>query len=444
MKKIIPESLRRLYRVFISYLGAIRYGFPSRKLTVIGVTGTSGKSTTTSMIFHILKENDYPVGMISTVGAVAGNKKVETGLHVTTPDPYELQKLLAFMVKRKVKYVVLETSSHALAQGRTGSIEFDYAVYTNIKRDHLDWHGSWEEYAKSKAILAKKTSIDGKIIINREDKSMYDVMSSYLDKVYTDKFITYSFNEIINISESNGEIRFRLNDVNYVLSTLGLYNVENALAAINVANLIGIAPKQISGVLKTFKGLEGRMQVMQKEPFYIIVDFAHNADSLEQSLSTAKKLTSQTGKLICVFGSAGLRDIEKRYVMGEISAKYADVTVITAEDPRTESLTAINSQIIEGTERSGGKLIKRFKNTEELNDYEISTKELKHGAVFAFDEESVNSRYDAVRFAIQMAEEGDVVIMEGKGHEKSLCFGTTEYPFTDQEAVKKALEGDNS
>ncbi len=439
MKKIIPEKIKKLFRVFIAFLGALRFGFPSQKLKIIGVTGTSGKSTTTAMIFHILKESGIDVGMISTVGAIAGNKKLETGLHVTTPDPYELQRILAFMVKRKVRYVVIETSSHALAQGRVAGIAFDYAVYTNIKRDHLDWHGSWEEYAKAKAILAKNITAEGKIIINREDKKMYDFMSSYLSKRYVEKFVTYSFNEILNISESGGEIRFRLNDINYTLPTIGLYNVENALAAINVANQLGIKYKQISSTLKTFKGLEGRMQIMQKEPFYIIVDFAHNADSLEQALSTVKKLTSNTGKVICVFGSAGLRDIEKRYKMGEISGKYADITIITAEDPRTESLKEINSQIIEGVKKSGGKLLKRFDDHDEFENYEVNEKDIKNGIIFAFDEENINSRFDAIKFAIQIAREGDVVITEGKGHEQSLCFGNTEYDFTDQEAVKRAL-----
>lgn len=440
MKKYIPENLRKFFRQVRAYAGAIRYAFPEKKLVIIGVTGTSGKSTTTSMIFHMLRECGLEAGMVSTVGAIAGTKKMDTGLHVTTPDPYELRGILAFMVKRKVKYVVLETSSHALAQGRTAGIKFDYAVYTNIKRDHLDWHGTWENYAASKAILAETTKPDGKIVLNREDKDMYDFMMAHLSKENTEKVITYSFNEILNISEGKGDIKFRLNDVNFTLPVIGIFNVENVLASINVGLDLGLSLKDISNAFKTFKGLKGRMQIMQTEPFLIIVDFAHNTDSLEQSLSTVKKLTGSLGKVINVFGSAGLRDVEKRYDMGEISAKYADVTVITSEDPRVEKLSDINDQIIEGAGRSGGKLVKRFKNTEDLDSYEINPKEIKHGAVFAFDEETVNSRYDAVRFAINIAKEGDVVILEGKGHEESLCFGTVEYPFTDQEAVKRVIE----
>ncbi|MCA9381185.1 UDP-N-acetylmuramyl-tripeptide synthetase [Candidatus Dojkabacteria bacterium] len=439
LKLVIPESLRKQWRYFLSFLGAVRYGFPARKLKLIGVTGTSGKSTTTAMIYHLLSESGLEVGMISTVGAKAGKKVLETGLHVTTPDPYELQKILAFMVKRKMEYVVIEASSHALAQGRLGKIEFEVSVFTNIKKDHLDWHKTWENYAKSKAILAKKTKPDGKIIVNREDKEMYKFLSDYLGDTYSDRFITYSFNEILNISESGGYINFRLDDTNFSLPMLGMYNVENALAAINVAQVLGIDPKESSKALKTFPGIKGRMQIMQREPFFVIVDFAHNNDSLIKSLQSANKLKSGLGKVITVFGSAGLRDVQKRYEMGETGTKYADVVIVTAEDPRVESLKEINDQIIKGAEKSGANLIQRFKDHEEFENYKVDKQKVNRGDLFVFDQEDVQNRYDAIEFAFKIANEGDVIITEGKGHEQSLCFGETEYPFTDQEAVRRAI-----
>ncbi|MCA9386446.1 UDP-N-acetylmuramyl-tripeptide synthetase [Candidatus Dojkabacteria bacterium] len=440
LKIIVPEPLRKQWRLLLSLIGSVRYGFPARKLKFIGVTGTSGKSTTTAMIYHLLSENGYDVGMISTVGARAGKKNLETGLHVTTPDPFELQKILAFMVKRKMEYVVIEASSHALAQGRLGNVHFDISVFTNIKKDHLDWHKTWENYAKSKAILAKKTKPSGKIIVNREDKEMYKFLSDYLGDTYTDRFITYSFNEILNISESNGNINFRLDNTNFSLPMLGMYNVENALAAINVAQVLGIDPKESSTVLKSFPGIKGRMEIMQREPFFVIVDFAHNNDSLIKSLQSANKLKSGLGKVITVFGSAGLRDVSKRYEMGETGAKYADIVIITAEDPRVESLKEINSQIIKGAEKSGGRLVQRFKDHDEYQKYVVEDKKVNRGDIFVFDEESVQNRFDAIEFAFKIAVPGDVIITEGKGHEQSLCFGETEYPFTDQEAVRRAIE----
>ncbi|GAB4286278.1 MAG: UDP-N-acetylmuramoyl-L-alanyl-D-glutamate--2,6-diaminopimelate ligase [Candidatus Dojkabacteria bacterium] len=444
MKKYIPESLRRAWRVLISFFAALRFGFPSRKLIIIGVTGTSGKSTTANLIYHILDKNNLPAGVISTVGVKAGKKVLDTGLHVTTPDPIQLQKLLRYLANKKVKYVVLEASSHGLAQGRIGLTKFDYAVYTNIKRDHLDWHGSWENYAKAKAILARRIKTEGKIFINRDDKDMYDFLQKELDESLDKNILTYSMKEISELEETAIGTRFMLNGQQFILPILGAYNVENALAAINVAKEIGLSYEEIAASLKTFMGLEGRMQVMQPSPFAIIVDFAHNTDSLIKSLQTAKKLTSYKGRVITVFGSAGLRDIEKRYTMGEAAGELADIIIVTAEDPRTESLEKINSQIIEGAMRQDVKLIARFKNHKEYEQFikekmSSPTFEVERKSVFAFDEESTQSRYDAIEFAIRIAREGDVVITEGKGHEQSLCFGTTEYPFSDQDAVDRAL-----
>jgi UDP-N-acetylmuramoyl-L-alanyl-D-glutamate--2,6-diaminopimelate ligase len=440
IKFLIPESVRRFIRVTRSDIGALWYRYPANKLILIGVTGTSGKSTTASMIYHILHESGYSVGLISTLGARAGQKNIDTGLHVTTPDPIALHKILGFMVKKQIKYVVIETSSHALAQGRLGRIQFDHAVYTNIKRDHLDWHGTWENYAQSKALLAKKLKENGSVFLNREDKDMYTVLFNTLGEEFAKKTLTYSFKEIVNVDETKDGINFRYNDTNFSLPIIGLYNVENALAAISVTAKIGIGLKDISKAFENFNGVEGRMQIMQKSPFMVIVDFAHNTDSLTQSLQTARKLSSSHGKTIVVFGSAGLRDVEKRYTMGEVAAQFADIVIIAAEDPRTESLYDINSQIIEGTEKSGGILINRFATHQDYQEYKIDPKEIESKSVFVFDQENIQNRFDAIDFAISIASEGDVVITEGKGHEKSLCFGTIEYPYTDQEAVKKSLE----
>jgi UDP-N-acetylmuramoyl-L-alanyl-D-glutamate--2,6-diaminopimelate ligase len=440
IKNIFPESLKKYIRILKSILGSIIYRFPSRKLIVIGVTGTSGKSTTSNLIYHILEENNLNVGIISTVGAKVGKKNLDTGLHVTTPDPIQMQKLLRYMVKRGAKYVVIETTSHALAQGRLGLMKFDYAVYTNIKRDHLDWHKSWEGYARAKAELINKLKPTGKIVLNRDDKEMYNFLSKFTgSNTFLEKAITYSLNEPVDIIETPQGTHFTLNNNNYKLQILGLYNVENALAAINVSKLLGLSYGQISSALATFKGIEGRMEVVLDKPFLVIVDFAHNTDSLIKSLETAKKLTSYNGKVITVFGSAGLRDVEKRYTMGEASVKYGDIAVVTAEDPRIEKLSDINDQILEGTERAGGKLIRRFANTQEFEEYEVDRDSINRGSVFVFDEESTASRFDAIEFALKIAKSGDVIITQGKGHEQSLCFGTTEYPFRDQEAVKKAI-----
>lgn len=446
LKRLIPEFLKYRTRVFRSFIGDIRYGYPTKEVKLIGVTGTSGKSTTANLIYHMLEDNGFKTGVISTVGAKAGRKVLDTGLHVTTPDPMDFKRILRFMADRGCEYVVVEASSHALAQGRLGNIKFDYAVYTNIKRDHLDWHKTWEHYASSKALLAVNTNPNAPIIVNRDDKEGYEFLRRYLTSIKKgDQLITYSMNEIRGIKEEREGIYFQVSDDYYFLPMIGRYNVENSLAAITLGQLFKIPSKDMAKSLKSFRGIEGRMEIMKSDPYQVVVNFAHNQDSLVKSLKSARELISKNSRIIVVFGSAGLRDVEKRYTMGEAAGKHADVIVITAEDPRTEKLYSINSQIIEGADREGGVLQKRFADSGEYKEYleknePLSNMHTQEKAIYVFDEESVNGRYDAIDFAIRIARPGDFVITEGKGHEQSLCFGTTEYDFTDQDAVKKALK----
>lgn len=446
MKNFIPEKFKRRIRIFKSIVGSVYTGFPAKNLVIIGVTGTSGKSTTANMIYHVLKENGLPVGVISTVGAKAGSEMIDTGLHVTTPEPIQLQKILKFMVSKDIKYVVLECSSHALAQGRLGNLKFDYAVFTNIKRDHLDWHKTWENYASSKAIMIKNLKDNGYVIINRDDKDSYVFLNEFSRRhKRLDKVISYSQKELPHIDIDPTGIKFILDDQSFNIPIIGSYNLENILATITIATTMGIKLEDVSESLKTFRGVKGRMEVIQTEPFLAIVDFAHNTDSLIKSLNSAKELVSQNGKLITVFGSAGLRDVEKRFTMGEAAAKIADIIIATSEDPRTESLFDINSKIIEGAKASGALFIDRFSNTDEYRSREERVIEKVHSksekpVIIAFDEESIASRVDAIEFALKIAKPGDVVITEGKGHEMSLCFGVEEYPFTDQEAMVKGIK----
>lgn len=443
LKEIVPENLRRRFRLLQSFLAAAYYGFPAKKLKLIGVTGTSGKSTTTNIIFHVLNENGYRVGMISTTGARAGDKYLDTGFHVTTPDPIDFQRLLKFMVDKRIEYVIVEASSHALAQGRLGNSKFENSVYTNIKKDHLDWHKTWENYAEAKALLALSTKKSGTVIINRDDKESYAFLTSYIKQNKPGlNVVSYSFKELVDPKETIEGLHFVFAGHKYFVPIFGVHNIENALATLNLMVAMGLDESQIEKGFSTFKGIKGRMEVMQKEPFWIIVDFAHNTDSLRKSLISAKKLAKPGRKLINVFGSAGLRDVEKRYTMGETSAELADITVITAEDPRIEKLEDINNQILEGTQKGGGKLVERFKNLEEMEAWLMKNGKatVPNKSVFVFDEESVESRFGAIDFAIRIAKEGDVIITEGKGHEESLAFGTTEYPFSDQEAVRRSLD----
>jgi UDP-N-acetylmuramoyl-L-alanyl-D-glutamate--2,6-diaminopimelate ligase len=449
MKKfnsIFPENLKKKFRILRSIFGEIFYKFPTRDLKIIAVTGTSGKSTTANMIFHILKQNGLKTGVISTVGAMVDNKTIDTGFHVTTPDPFALQKYLAFMKKRGAEYVVIECSSHALAQGRLGRLKFDIGVFTNIKRDHIDWHGNWENYASAKGTILDRLKIFGKVVINRDDKDMYNFLVAKSSKDTSEYFISYSIKEPTNIIETAAGTRFTLNNVDFFLPIIGTYNIENALAAINTALSLGLEMDQIAKGLNSFMGIEGRMQVMLETPFQVIVDFAHNADSLEKSLEAAKKICAYNGKLITVFGSAGLRDVEKRFEMGRVCGLISDITIITAEDPRTESLKLINDKIIEGAMTKAKKIVHRFLSHAAYMQFleENKNLEFEKGDIYVFDEEKIDARIDAIDLAIRFAKPGDVVITQGKGHEQSLCFGTTEYQFSDQETIKNILSKYNN
>lgn len=438
----IKTFIKKTYRVLRSIYGSLVNGLPLHGVKVIGVTGTSGKSTTSTMIYHLLKSHGLRVGLISTVQAKIGDVEIDTGFHVTTPDPIDLQRIAKRMRKEGMDYLVLETSSHALHQGRVGMIKFEVSVFTNIQRDHLDYHKTWEDYAFSKARLILKTRDDGYIVVNQDDLS-YDFLLVFCKRYnIKSKVVEYSESkELTKLDLSHFFPSFEYKGELFKLSIFGDYNIQNALAAIKVGEIFGIDLSKIRGYLENFTTLPGRMEILQKEPFSVIVDFAHNTDSLKKALLSLRRYARANGsKIIAIFGSAGLRDIEKRFDMGKVSGELVDITIVTAEDPRTESLADINSEILRGCESGGAKLIKRFLSSD---DYKLNSSKFSDGTnskiVFSFDEESVNSRYDAIEFGISLARAGDIVVTFGKGHEQSLCFGKTEYLFSDHQAVDRAL-----
>lgn len=456
LKSLVPEGIKRRYRRLQFSLACSAHGVDISKVKFIGVTGTSGKTTTSSMVYHVLKNNGFKVGLISTVGAVAGDANIQTGFHVTTPDPSDLVKFIKQMIDQNIEYIVLETSSHALDQDRIGGIKFNIAIYTNITSDHLDWHKNWESYAKSKAKMIDRLYPNGVAIFNQDDAKSFEFLTNYAKKKQH-KYLTYSLSEIEKKKESLEGVAFKYGSVNYEIKILGEYNISNALAVIKCAEYLEIENQSISKSFVNFKTVQGRMEIFQVEPFIVILDFAHNGDSLEQSLKTAKKLVKGEGRLISIFGSAGLRDVDKRAEMGRISGDIADITIVTSEDPRTEKLMNINSRILSGLEMNGPKFVRRFETHSQYGEFlrqfsdgktsealmphlESDSGRIEVEGVFVFDEENVNSRFDAIDLAIRLAKKGDVVITNGKGHESSLAFGTIEYPFSDTEAIERALK----
>lgn len=422
LKKLIPQNLRNYKHFLTSVYYNLAYGRPSAKLKVIGVTGTDGKTTTSNMIYEILNQAGKKAGLISTINAKFAGKEYPTGFHVTTPSPKLLQQFLKEMVDNEIEYVVLETTSHALDQHRVGGIKYDVAVYTNITHEHLDYHKTYDNYLQTKAKLMSLLKPDGVAVINRDDSSynkLYEIA-----KTQTNKVIRYGFSEGVEVfaKDYNGDRKINHFMVNAKsgekfdirLRLLGGYNAYNALAAISATLNLGVNPKSIVKALEKMQSLEGRWEVMQERPFKVIVDFAHTPNALEKALTLARNQTDQEHDVIVVFGTAGERDRGKRPLMGEVAAKLANKVILTAEDPRTESVENINKEIMQG-----------FKG------YEMKVNR---------DFFSIPDRGVAIQKALEIARPGDLIVITGKGHEKSMNLdGKSEIPWSDQEVVKTLL-----
>lgn len=392
LRQLIPQKIINLFKHLpLALLAVLYYRYPAKKLKVIGVTGTDGKTTTSTLIYEILKKAGLKTALISTVSAKIGSKELSTGFHVTSANPWELQRLLRLIADKGFKYVVLEVTSHGLDQYRLLESNFSIGVVTNITHEHLDYHKTWENYLKAKAKLFKMTQFS---ILNKDDKSF-----SQLEKAASEKIITYSL-EKGDITPKKFPFKTKL---------LGDYNLSNCLAAIAVAKVLRVKDKIIRQAVFDFKGVVGRMdEIEMGQNFRVFVDFAHTPNALKNALKTLKAL--KPNKLIAVFGCAGLRDKTKRPMMGRIACQLADKIVLTAEDPRTEDVNQIIEEISRGC-KNKAKICKK------------------------------PDRQGAIDFAItNLAKKGDIIGIFGKGHEQSMCFGVKEYSWSDHKAVKKALK----
>ena len=394
---MIPFLKNKLH--FLKAVGAILYfRYPARNMKIIGVTGTDGKTTTSTLIYHLLLAAGKKVALVSTVAAYIGKKEVDTGLHVTTPDSWHLQKLIRKIADKEYEYLVLEATSHGLDQHRLLGTNISIAVLTNITHEHLDYHKTHAKYLKAKTKLFK--NVDA-AILNKKDSSYKKIMKILDPKTkvvsYDDKTLEKELGKII-------EKRFGES-----------YNRFNATAAILTAKELSLNNKVITKGIKDFPGISGRMEeIKNKKGIKIFIDFAHTPNALESVLKALKKKKRGDSKLIVVFGCAGERDIQKRPIMGRIAAKLADVSILTAEDPRNENVNDIIDQIAKGTRD-----ISKTKRSKII-------REPKRGK--------------AISLSIkETAKRGDVVVICGKGHEKSMAYNGKEHPWSDQKAIRSAL-----
>jgi UDP-N-acetylmuramoyl-L-alanyl-D-glutamate--2,6-diaminopimelate ligase len=389
------------------------FGRPSEWLTVIGVTGTDGKSTVTALTAEMLGATGRRPGQVGTVFVGVGSSVMPNQDRTTTPEALELQELLARMLEAGNDSVVMEATSHGLALERVRNCRFDVGVVTTVTSEHLELHGTIEAYRAAKARLVEEAPIS---ILNADDPTF-----GYFRERARDRVISYAIDadadlRAVDLAADGGGTRFELRAPTWTgtvrIPLPGRFNVSNALATLAVGHALDADLAVAADALARTSGVPGRMERVEAgQPFIVIVDYAHTADALHKALDVLRPLAA--GRLIVVFGSAGERDPTKREPMGRVAATDSDLVIVTDEDPRLEDRRAINEQIANGAR-----------------------------AVGAVDGRSlwvIDDRADAIRHAIGLAREGDVVLLAGKGHERSMFYGTETWPWDDAAAARDAL-----
>jgi UDP-N-acetylmuramoyl-L-alanyl-D-glutamate--2,6-diaminopimelate ligase len=403
----VPEIVVRDGRRSALVLGAAWYGHPGRSLTLVGVTGTNGKTTTTGLIRHLFNQSET-AGSIGTLGAFDGRGEPvsSTAGSLTTPGPIDLQATLAALLGQGATHVVMETSSHSLDQGRLDGLAFAAAVFTNLTRDHLDYHGTMEAYLAAKLRLSALLRLEGVEVVNLDEEAWRSIPQR------TPR-LTFGFHPgsdvrasdvSLDASGSTFHLNGRFGGAEVVLPLLGDFNVANALAAAATALALQLPVDRIVERLSTAPQVPGRMERISDAPCIVLRDYAHTPDALQRALTALRPLTK--GRLIVVFGAGGDRDKTKRPLMGQIATALADIAIVTDDNPRSEVPAAIRADILAGA-----------KGAKEIGD-----------------------RREAIRVAAGMLKDGDILVVAGRGHEQGQIVGDVVHPFDDVEETAKALE----
>ncbi|MFA5749655.1 MAG: UDP-N-acetylmuramoyl-L-alanyl-D-glutamate--2,6-diaminopimelate ligase [Candidatus Shapirobacteria bacterium] len=409
------------------------YRFPSKKLTLIGVTGTDGKTTTSLLIYEILKRAGINAGVITTTGAKFGdNQEIETGLHMTSPDPSLTQKIFKKMVEAGVTHVVCEITAHALDQYRFNGCHFEISTITNTSPEHLDYFLNMEIYTKAKAKLFNRSKY---AVLNKDDVSF-----TIIKQLIKIPFTTFGIDQksdyqAKNIKLSEKNLKFNIDKLTITTDSNYYYQIYNILAAFAVIKHFKIDPQILSETVKSFPKTKGRREEINNDfDFKTIIDFAHTPNALKNTLSSLKKTNS--GRLIAIFGATGGRDKSKRPQMGKVVSELADIAIITADDTRNEKIENINQQIIAGI-KPNSILVE---NNLDLSQIKKTIK--KNPSKFIYF--NIPNRQDSFNLGVQIAQPKDIVIAFGKGHETTILHGNTEYPWSETEAFRSAFRLKNS
>jgi UDP-N-acetylmuramoyl-L-alanyl-D-glutamate--2,6-diaminopimelate ligase len=412
---LVPAAREALARLADAY-----WGHPSRALTLVGVTGTNGKTTTSFLVEALLRAAGHRTGLIGTIQYRVGDQAVDASQ--TTPEAVELQSLLARMRDGGITGAAMEVSSHALALSRVAGTEFDVAVFTNLTQDHLDFHGTLEEYARAKRrlfeALAAGTKPRRTAVVNADDPAGAGMVRDL--RLSTLRFGLRGAAEIRPRAFTSGidgtqvEVETPRGSLTITSPLVGEHNVMNLLGAVGVGVALEIPLPTIGAALGAVRAVPGRFERVEAgQPFLVVVDYAHTPDALERVLTTARKLVPRGGRLAAVFGCGGDRDRGKRPIMGEIAARLADRVWVTSDNPRTESPAAIVEEVLVGVTR-------------------VSAGAGRHVAM--------PDRQAAIHDALGWARGGDVVVIAGKGHETYQIVGSTALPFDDRAVARAFLE----
>ena len=401
----LPAFVVRDTREAVAIVSGAAAGWPARELRAVGVTGTNGKSTTVALARHLLDEPTARSASLGTIGVYIGETPLgETGL--TTPGPVELQRVLRLLVDRGVRTLAMEASSHSLDQHRIDGVRFEAAVFTNLTRDHLDYHGTMEAYFAAKARLISYLTPTGTAVVNADDPVWHNLPLAPRRLTFSASGQAADLRAVrVRYAQRGSDWRLAAEgrDIEVHLPLIGAFNVENALGAAGASYALGLSLETIAQRLATVPQVPGRLEILHDHPT-VLRDYAHTPDAIERALEAVRPFTR--GRLIIVFGAGGDRDRGKRPVMGAVSERLADVVIVTSDNPRTEDPERILDEIETGMTRP---------------------------------HERIEDRERAIARAIALAHDEDVVLLAGKGHETYQVRGTTNYPFDERAIVRTLL-----
>ncbi len=403
------------------------YHFPTKKLTLIGITGTDGKTTTATLVYETLKKAGINAGVITTISAKYDDHEIDTGLHMTSPDPSVIQKIFKTMVDAGITHVVCEVTAHALDQYRFAGCHFAVSVITNTSHEHLDYFKNMDQYIQTKAKIFDQSEI---CILNKDDPSYEKII-----KTFPKKFLSYSVDkksdyQATNIIIKSNSLSFNIKNNSIFTDSPYRYQIYNILTAFSIMDQLQIDQNFLIETVKNFPLTKGRREEVPNQlDIKAIVDFAHTPNAIKNTLSSLKETNS--GKIIAIFGATGGRDQSKRPQMGLVVSQLADIAIITSDDTRDEDIQDINKQII-----SGIKPDSVLVDTTDFSEIKKIIKSNKNKFIYF----NIPNRQDAFNLAIQLSQPKDTIIAMGKGHETTILHGKTEFPWSETEAFRSAFK----